>query len=657
MVKRRSSRAKPLIANPVVPQFARPGDAFSAGLAITNTIDANGMLAIDGAFTGPLSFVRDGKRSATTLFSAPADRITKAYRFPVVATAVGTSEATFRATRTGGTVAHDGFAIPVTVIDRAVMERVITTGVNDAPNGTVAIPLDVAPHTPTDAGGLDLVLANSALPDALVAARSVFDDDGLIALGAASRLTVAADVIRLSALTKLTGPVAQARAQATAAIKILGDAQRADGGFASYPGASASDPLDSLEVLHAYARAGDAGIAIDATARSRAQAFAVNVLDDPSQWGWCKHDPCKSMLRLRALDALAGSGDRRTTFLGDIDAVRSELSLADQIRLARYQVASPGYTERGAGEAQQFYSRTSFTGSLGTFNMPERYSWAIAPVIAQAAMTRLAVAQRADAQTIARLTRSLLALRKNGSWGCGCQNAAALDALTDVAAAAGPPPDYSFTAHLGTKQLVTAAFSGHRAAAQQLHTPARALPRGASTLALAKAGSGPLHYAVTYAYRLTGAQRGQLAGIRITRVVHAAGSTDALATMGLAAVAAPITVTAARVFDIELQIITDHPIDRVSITDPLPAGFEAVDTSFATNTATAPSASWQIDSQQIYHDRIEAYADHLGPGVYVLHYIARSVTPGTFSWPGADAHLATQPDEFGRTATATLTIQ
>jgi hypothetical protein len=41
----------------------------------------------------------------------------------------------------------------------------------------------------------------------------------------------------------------------------------------------------------------------------------------------------------------------------------------------------------------------------------------------------------------------------------------------------------------------------------------------------------------------------------------------------------------------------------------------------------------------------------------VLHYIARTVTPGTFAWPGAEARLINQPEEFGRTASATLTVQ
>ena len=55
--------------------------------------------------------------------------------------------------------------------------------------------------------------------------------------------------------------------------------------------------------------------------------------------------------------------------------------------------------------------------------------------------------------------------------------------------------------------------------------------------------------------------------------------------------------------------------------------------------------------------RIIAYADHLEPGVYSLYYLVRSVTLGTFSWPGAQVHLQYAPEEFGRTAESTLTLE
>jgi uncharacterized protein YfaS (alpha-2-macroglobulin family) len=107
-----------------------------------------------------------------------------------------------------------------------------------------------------------------------------------------------------------------------------------------------------------------------------------------------------------------------------------------------------------------------------------------------------------------------------------------------------------------------------------------------------------------------------------------------------------------------VRVIADHPVDGVVIEDPLPAGFEAVDMTFNTTLgAIVPQTdSWEIGTQQIYSDRVVAYAPHLGPGVYDLHYLVRSVTPGTFKWPGARAYLVHAPEQFGRSASTTLRI-
>jgi hypothetical protein len=38
-------------------------------------------------------------------------------------------------------------------------------------------------------------------------------------------------------------------------------------------------------------------------------------------------------------------------------------------------------------------------------------------------------------------------------------------------------------------------------------------------------------------------------------------------------------------------------------------------------------------------------------------HLVRSVTPGTFLYPGAQVHLQYEPEEFGRTADSTLVLQ
>jgi uncharacterized protein YfaS (alpha-2-macroglobulin family) len=94
------------------------------------------------------------------------------------------------------------------------------------------------------------------------------------------------------------------------------------------------------------------------------------------------------------------------------------------------------------------------------------------------------------------------------------------------------------------------------------------------------------------------------------------------------------------------------------ITDPLPAGFEAVNESFRTATSYFRSqpGSWEIDYTDLHRDRVFAYADHLDTGIHTLHYLVRAVTPGMFVWPGAHVELEYAPEEFGRCASSLLRI-
>ena len=61
--------------------------------------------------------------------------------------------------------------------------------------------------------------------------------------------------------------------------------------------------------------------------------------------------------------------------------------------------------------------------------------------------------------------------------------------------------------------------------------------------------------------------------------------------------------------------------------------------------------------RRIHRDHMVAYADFLEPGVYHLNYLVRSVTPGTYSWPGAETKLQYEPEQFGRTAASILEIE
>ncbi|MBV9439415.1 MAG: alpha-2-macroglobulin family protein, partial [Candidatus Eremiobacteraeota bacterium] len=426
---------QPLIANPVVPQFARPGDRFDAGVAVTNGTGAAGTLSIDGTLSGPLAFAPPtASPSPATSLQVPLERQTRAYRFPMVASEAGTATATFRV-RGGG--AGDAFEIPVPVRDADVLEAVVQTGTTAS---RAEVPLSVAAGTPRNTGGLDVVLASSLLPEIDAAAQSALLGDERVAIASASRLAVAADLALLA--QRDGGEARTARALAAAEIALLRGLRRADGGFAAYWRAEGSDAEDSLTALAALAQARAAHID-DGGLVDGARAYAAAVLADPAARAkWCSSEDCKARLRLHALDALAAAGDRRTTFFDDIDARRDALPFADRARLARLMELAPEWRSRGDTLSGVLEASLSASAMGAVVNLPARYAWFDEPAVTQSEMLRLALVRHADTETLDRLTRGLLAMRRNGSFGCACENAAALGALIAVAQT---EPDTAFT--------------------------------------------------------------------------------------------------------------------------------------------------------------------------------------------------------------------
>ena len=643
---------KPLMANPLLPQFVRVGDRFFAGVNVTNNTGKKGQLAINGEVAENMQFA-DTANSIQEL-NTEAKPETQGYRFPIEATNIGDAKIKFTAQlnqRDG-----DGFELYVPVKKLAVTEQVIETGVTE---DAVTIPLNVNNNVSPNVGGLEMSLASTLIPEITAPARQVFEEDMLPFLEpAASQLAIAAN---LKILGQKYGQVFEEfnpTKQAAVALKQLQELRQNDGGFVSWPGQWRSDPFMTAYAAESLAKAKAAGFKVDAVMLDQAKLYLQGLLKNPKQYEYCQTEVCQNRLRLSALIALAELGDKRDDFLKDIYQNRSDLDQVAQIKLTRYLFGFKNWKYEAKTLFDQFQETVYETGRSATVNLPRGWYWLSTPTTEQAEILRLFLAQNAKAETSDRLLQGLLNLRRDGTWQNSYANAAALTALVDYAKTEPTPPNFTATVKLAEETIDSMQFQGYENPSKFINVAMDRLPQGNADLTLEKSGDGSLHYLVEYGYRLLGNAPGRFNGLRVDRTIRPAGENEAFATMGLSELEKPVTVKVGQVFDIGLEIITDHSIDHVLITDPLPAGFEAVDTSFqiANRAVQAQSDSWEIGYQTIYEDRVVAYGDRLNAGVYKLHYLVRSVTPGTFEWPGADVHLKYAPEEFGRSATATLDV-
>jgi uncharacterized protein YfaS (alpha-2-macroglobulin family) len=626
---------KPLVTDPLLPQFARSGDRFDGGLLLLNGTSGSLDARTQGTLTGALSFASapSGSVQAQQSFAPGMN----AWRFGMIAGPGDGGTVQFR-TLAGGS---DAFRVPFAIRNTDVTESVIDSGATATTQ--TQIPLQLGKP-----GTVKVEIAGSLIPQISVpAARALAGDQVMLLPAIADRLSIAASLLSMQPkFGPMPGGV-DARTEAAADISQLTALQRIDGGFAFWPDDRSSDASGSADALAALGNARAAGVAVSGSMISRARGYVAGVLDDPARADkTCTTLACRTSLRLAALRALAAAGDRRTDFLQSIYLHRASLGLAEEAALGVYLQQTPGWRAQADTVAAELSQRIYLTGRYANVQPPGPWYGSLPQ--AQAAYLELLAARGAPAEDRDRALRALLAQSCRCGWPSLSDTAAALRAISAFASRESAA---NFTAELlvDGKTVGSGTFRGS-SASKTIALPA--LSPGNHVLALRKSGSGTLHYVVSYSYQLGTDAPGRFNGLRVIRTVHPANQQAVLATVDIAAESDRLDLPAGNVYDIGVQIAVDHPVDRVVITDPLPAGFEALDTSFQTTAAYYQplTQAWQIDYQQVYRDRVTAFAEHLDTGVYTLHYLVRSVTPGTYIWPGANAYLLDAPEQFGRSA-------
>ncbi|MGD1900257.1 MAG: alpha-2-macroglobulin [Phormidesmis sp.] len=649
---------QPLITNPLLPQFMRQGDRAQIGLSVTNTTENSGTLNLSGSLGNALRFTQSNEPSDQLEEQVQAPAATAAYRFTMVANQAGESTVEFRSQLAD---AADAFKVPLIVKATEVTEQVVEAGTTI---DSVTIPLRVAEDVNSEVGGLEISLASNLLSNLKMPAEQTLAEDYFPSLQTlASRIAIASQLRILS--QKYAQPIADIDLAATVATALeqLQQLQQPDGGFAGWPSSESSDPFTTPYAVSAIAQAQSAGFSVNDSLLNQSKTYLSSLLADPGQYDYCQSGECKNRVRLEILNALADAGDERNQYLSWLYEQRETFNLIEQIKLARQLSLFSDWQTEAAALATQIQESLYETGRTTAINDANSYfrswSWLNSQTATQSQALRLFTTREASPELLSRLVQGLLSQQRDGTWQNSYNNAQALTALTRYAQRLPNPPDFETTIQLGGKAVATKSFNGYEATSAEVKVPMRDLPSGDADLQLQKTGNGELHYVSAYRYRPDENPSGRLNGLRVTRQIRTAGQSNAIHRFGLQPSDTAVPLPVGQVFDIGLDIISDHPVDHVIITDPLPAGLEAVDTSFqtATDAVQAQQDSWEIDYQTIHSDRIQAYANHLDAGIYTLHYLVRSVTPGTFSWPGATAHLQYAPEEFGRTTAATLKIE
>lgn len=656
---------KPLVMQAALPRFARLGDAFEAGVLVTNTTGSDGTAIITAAADG---LTLTGPASQSVMLE---DGQTKEVRFAWTVPSTGTAQVTFAGTLGSE---EDALRVPLT-LTRPLTKQTSATFASTA--DAVSEALTVPAGAVADLGGWRIRLASTALVGLDGALDYLFTYPyGCLEqrTSAVRPLFLANDILESFDLTALGGD----RDDVIAAW--LGDLQSfwVGNGFTMWQGQWMASPYVSAYTVLAMAEAEAAGFTVPRTLRMDAlSVLEQNVFDrsqNPDYFGEAAWDESRALTmyalarngRVLAseIDALAvraaagGLGVDGTSFLIRTILISGEPSLRTHLEPLLTRLRNRIVTEGTTAHL------TSPTG--------QGMNWLFMSDVRSTAFGLTALVEAAPSENTRliaeRMVRYLIQSRERAAWASTQENAAVIDALAAYFRVfESVEPDFTAEVQLAGQQVIRQAFQGRSMAVTEASRSLEELPATGSTpVRISKDGAGQLFYSMqlqSYSNaRLPAASQGITVERRIQRLDGRGQPVGPEMLTG----DGTVTLGSGEMVRVILRVTSNSERSYVVVDDALPAGLEALNTALATTDSDlvweaqddVESRWWgSFNYTQIKDDRVLLFADYLDSGTHTYVYVARATTPGTFRHPSVQAEMMYRPEINGRTATGTLVVE
>jgi hypothetical protein len=660
---------KPVVLKAAFPRFMTRGDKAYFGSVVTSQLKQAGTAIVTMRSLDPDVLQIDGDTRRVVQMAANGST---EVRFDVVAKSVG--RARLQTTvRMGGE--SDAFedSIPVEV---TVSPETVAAYGEAAPDGKqpFEMPTGIVPGV----GGLRVEVSSTALVGLQEGARYVVEYPYGCAEQRSSRAFVMALASDLGDTFRLPGIDAKdLRARTQRELKDLEAYQCSNGGFAYWPGACLTvSPYLTSYVVHVYQNAATLNYQVDQAVLERAFDYLQQALAEkpPVNEGWW---PAYTAWEAFAVKVLVDGGRNQdsniTRLFGYLDRmpVFAMSYLLDAMVARRETGVRPTELRRRIDNAMLPEAGTTHVEELADPYL--LYFWN--SNVRSTALVLSAKVRSSDPQSdVTGLVRWLITARKNGRWGNTQENAIAMQALVSYYRKyESVTPNFTATIKLGAQDLIREAFKGRTTTSAVKDVPMAQLAREAGAKEIAREitvrrdGEGTAFYSARLTYAPDAATlTSRDNGFRVARqyAVVRDGQAGAPAESFNAGDLIRVTLT----FDL--------PKERryVAVTDPIPAGFEAVESWFATTAADVARATdeqdgtsqlgwdqiWRrgtFDHVERHDDRVQLFAMRLADGRHEFSYIVRATTPGTFVVAPSRVEEMYSPEVSGRSSTQTIEVK
>ena len=668
---------RPLLARPALPRFLRRDDRFIAGIVVNQR--AGGTPTVRAAVNARGVTLTDSAIRRVTLEAGRGTEVRWVFRDTTADTA------SFRFDVSSG---RDSDAVLARLpIRPSHTPRAHTAaGVVQLTSGIeLALPGDIDPARST------LVFSIGTSPLALIG--GMYRQLAIYPFACTEQLT--SELLPLVALHRGGSTPegrryapANAAAQIAEAVQILSRRQRADGGIGLWDASDWTTPWLSAYAGEALLRAREAGIAVNDSVLSRLAEYLTRSLHDPQRW----QSPVfrwQDLVHIRLAEQVAAleylSRYQRPDVPGENEMLRlvPQMAWEDRVRLAEI------LSRRNAAAARRLlepiWAGVRLEGRRAVVPdsaVREFYFWSSRRPVARLLSATLAVDPAHP--LIGPLVETLIQRGSGANWWNTQDYGAAVEALADFSARQQRAASRGFTVAAAGRVLFRTTGQGDVPREQTRDLTGLISASGDTarlTLTIAApsgADASPLYYHVTVHEvprnrPVTPDQKG-IAVERWYEDYRTGRPITSIEEGNLVRVRLRITLRAERSF--------------LALTDPLPAGLEAVDLSLRTagelpGPAAGPPSegeqreegeeecgyrwgwyygSWDagwwspFDHREMRDDRVAWVATYLWPGTYTATYVARATTPGVFIRPPAHAEEMYNPSVQGRSDGGTFTV-
>jgi alpha-2-macroglobulin len=664
---------KPLTLKATFPRFLAVGDKATFGAVVTSQLATAGNAVVTIKSLDPGVLLFNGAVEQTLPIGAGGSIEA---RFDAAGRTIGRARVQMTVKVGSETDAFED-VIPVEVL--ASPETVAAYGETTDASGTSAETLTLPGGVVPGFGGLHVELSSTAMVGLGEGARYLVEYPYGCAEQRGSRalaLLLAADLGDAFSLPGVDPARMRPAVQQT--LKELEKYQCSSGGFAYWAGACDSvSPYLTAYLLHVFKNAADLKYQVDAGMRSRAYAYLEKELAQkpPANESWW---PSYTAWQAFAVKVLVEGGRNQDSNLTRLYGYRERMPAFALAYLHDALVARGARADTPArlADLRRRMGNTILpeAGSAHVEELSDPYLlwfWN-SNVRSTAIVLRTLVNAGADEAQIRPMVRWMMAARKDGRWGNTQENAYAMEALVAYYRKyESTTPSFAAVVKLGAEEVARGQFRGRSTESTTTELPMAAMlsktqPGTAQPLTFAKEGAGTLFYTARLRYASDQLfQEGLDAGFRVQRTYapYVETGTRPAATSYKAGDLVRVTLT--------FNLTKERRF--VAVTDPLPAGFEPVESWFATTAATLGAKQdeqgetsgdwtswWQrggFDHVERRDDRIQLFATRLSEGRHEFSYIVRATTAGTFRTAPARAEEMYEPEIFGRTATSVIEVK